>query len=103
MSTRRKGSANSSHARTSIASVYSATFNLHDVDDQHQLSRWYSGIFLNKIDVYHILERQEGTRTLAYHLFVFAFLLRGRSLDLYAQLQMTYRLFCAMLYPVKMK
>jgi hypothetical protein len=76
MSTRRKSNisygVSSSHARTSVASIYSATSDFHDEDDhRHQLSRWFSAIFINKIDVYHVLERQEGTRTLAYHLFVF--------------------------------
>ncbi|CAF2650656.1 unnamed protein product [Rotaria sp. Silwood2] len=76
MSTRRRSimshGLNSSHARASIVSLYSATFDSHDEDNRHKPCRWISAIFLHKIDIYHILERQEGTRTLAYHLFVFA-------------------------------
>jgi len=76
MSTRRKSNISygfsSSHARTSVASIYSATSDFHDEDDhRHKFSRWFSSIFINKVDAYHVLERQEGTRTLAYHLFVF--------------------------------
>jgi hypothetical protein len=62
---------NSSHIRASVVSIYSATSDLHDEDNRHRFSRWFSGIFIKKIDAYHVLERQEGTRTLAYHLFVF--------------------------------
>ncbi|CAF0755796.1 unnamed protein product [Rotaria sordida] len=63
---------NPSHARMSTASLYSVTFDIHDEDNRHKFFRWFSTIFINKIDIYHVLERQEGTRTLAYHLFVFA-------------------------------
>ena len=74
MSTRRKStiSHSLSHARASVVSLYSATVDGHDEDDRHRFSRFFSSIFLHKIDVYHVLERQEGTHTLAYHLFVFA-------------------------------
>ncbi|CAF1175559.1 unnamed protein product [Rotaria sp. Silwood1] len=76
MSTRRRSvmshGTNPSHVRASIVSLYSATFDSHDGDNRHKLFRWISTLFLHKIDTYHVLERQEGTRTLAYHLFVFA-------------------------------
>lgn len=76
MSTRRKSTISyghsSTHARQSDGSIYSATSDLHDDDDDgYRICRWFSKIFIKKLDVYHVLERQEGTRTLAYHLFVF--------------------------------
>ena len=62
-----------SHHRPSISSIYSATIDLNDDDEQQTCwSRFISFIDVDKIDIYHVLERQEGTRTLAYHLFVFA-------------------------------
>jgi hypothetical protein len=74
MSTRRKSiisyGHSPSHARASVASIYSATLDFHD-DDRHKCSQWFSRIFINKTDAYHVLERQEGTHALAYHLFVF--------------------------------
>jgi hypothetical protein len=76
MSTRRKSTISHgfslSHARPSTASLYSATLDINDEDDRHKLSRWFAALFIQKIDIYHVLERQEGTNTLAYHLFVFA-------------------------------
>lgn len=76
MSIRRKSTVshafNLSHARASVVSLYS-TLDPHDDDDrQHRYSRWFSAILIHKTDIYHVLERQEGTRTLAYHLIVFA-------------------------------
>jgi hypothetical protein len=73
MSTRRKSTVlhSLSPVHASVVSLYSAISNVHDEDDRHRFARWYSSIFIHKIDVYHILERQEGTHTLAYHLFVF--------------------------------
>ena len=75
MSIRRKSTVshhyNLAHSRPSVPSLYSLASDIHDDDHHYRLSRWYSTLFLNKIDVYHVLERQEGTRTLAYHLFVF--------------------------------
>jgi hypothetical protein len=76
MNTRRKSTVSHGyslpHSRASVASIYSATSDLDEDDGlQHRLYRWLSIIFINKIDVYHVLERQEGTHTLAYHLFVF--------------------------------
>lgn len=56
-------------ARPSIVSIYSTTFDAND-EDIFQ-SRFYSAFHLSKTDIYHILERQEGKRTLIYHLFVF--------------------------------
>ena len=68
MSTRRKSIGShhrsSSHGRLSSASLYSTTVDLNDDDHRTRLS-------FHRIDLYHILERQEGTGTLAYHLFVF--------------------------------
>lgn len=61
----------STHIHTSIGSIYSITSDLHDDDHRHRSSEYFSSFFINKLDVYHLLERQEGTRTLAYHLFVF--------------------------------
>jgi potassium voltage-gated channel KQT-like subfamily protein 1 len=73
MSIRRKSTVshalNLSHARASVVSLYSA-LDPHD-DDRNRFFRRFSALFLQKTDVYHVLERQEGTRTLAYHLFVF--------------------------------
>ena len=63
---------NLSHGRPSITSVYSATLDSNDGDDRSRLSRCLSFISVDKTDIYHVLERQEGTRTLAYHLLVFA-------------------------------
>jgi hypothetical protein len=75
MSARRKSNISygltSIHARASVPSIYSITSDVHDDDNRYRLCRWFSGIFINKLDAYHVLERQEGTRTLAYHLFVF--------------------------------
>jgi hypothetical protein len=73
MSIRRKSTISHglSQVRASVVSLYSATFDGHDEDDRHKFSRWFSSIFIDKVDVYHVLERQEGTHTLAYHLFVF--------------------------------
>lgn len=76
MSTRRKSvvsnAAYLSQSRASVASLASLAFDPNDVDGRHKLIRWLSAIFPHKIDIYHVLERQEGTNTLAYHLFVFA-------------------------------
>ncbi|CAF5164530.1 unnamed protein product [Rotaria magnacalcarata] len=74
MSTRRRSvishGFNRPQSRASIISLYSAAY---DDDKRRKLSRVFSAIFVHKkIDIYHVLERQEGTRTLAYHLFVFA-------------------------------
>lgn len=74
MSTRRK-STFSTIARPSAVSIYSATLDLNEDDHQRystRCSRFLSSINLSKSDIYHILERQEGRRTLIYHLFVFA-------------------------------
>ncbi|CAF1135193.1 unnamed protein product [Adineta steineri] len=76
MSIRRKSTISHGHnlsqRRASVVSLYSA-LDPHDHDhDYHRLSRWFSVIFVQKLDIYHVLERQEGKRTLAYHLFVFA-------------------------------
>ena len=75
MSARRKSTAptssNAYHARASVPSIYSVASDIHDEDNQNRVCRWFSRIFINKLDAYHVLERQEGTRTLAYHLFVF--------------------------------
>ena len=79
MSTRRKSIASHhrslSHGRLSTASVHSMTVDLNDDDDHHhhrtRLSRCRALLSFHRIDLYHILERQEGTGTLAYHLFVF--------------------------------
>jgi hypothetical protein len=73
MSVRRK-STHLHGARPSAISFYSTTTttsDLNDEDDQHYLLRYCSAIYFQKADVYHILERQEGKRTLIYHLFVF--------------------------------
>lgn len=59
------------HTHTSIGSIYSITSDLHDDDHRHHSSGYFSSFFITKLNVYHLLERQEGTRTLAYHLFVF--------------------------------
>lgn len=77
MSSRRKSTISFHHShghhRPSISSVYSATIDLNDDEDQQTCwSRFISFFSVDKIDIYHVLERQEGTRTLAYHLFVFA-------------------------------
>ncbi|CAF4693797.1 unnamed protein product [Rotaria socialis] len=74
MSTRRRSvishGFNRPQSRASIISLYSIAY---DEDKHRKLSRVFSAIFVHKkIDIYHVLERQEGTRTLAYHLFVFA-------------------------------
>lgn len=63
---------NLSHTRSSISSTYSATLDSNDGEERGRLSRFLSFISVNKTDIYHVLERQEGTRTLAYHLLVFA-------------------------------
>jgi len=71
MSVRRKSTL-SPAARPSAVSVYSATLDLNDDDYDHDtFSRYCSAIYVHKADVYHVLERQEGKRTLIYHLFVF--------------------------------
>jgi len=70
MSVRRKSTL-LPHARPSAISIYSATLDLNDEDHHHDLSRYCSAIYVHKVDVYHVLERQEGKRTLIYHLFVF--------------------------------
>jgi hypothetical protein len=67
MSTRRQSS-QALAGRPSAVSFYSATLDLNDEEDQ---SRYCSAIYVHKTDVYHLLERQEGKRTLIYHLFVF--------------------------------
>ena len=78
MSSRRKSTISfhhsHSHHRASISSIYSATLDPNDDDDDQPScwSRFISFINVDKVDIYHVLERQEGTRTLAYHLFVFA-------------------------------
>ncbi|CAF1232410.1 unnamed protein product [Rotaria sp. Silwood1] len=61
----------SSLTRPSAVSIYSATLYSNDEDDDHRLSRCYSVLYIHKTDVYHVLERQQGRRTLIYHLFVF--------------------------------
>ena len=77
MSTHRKSihssAISATHSRPSSGSIYSLTSDLHDDDEYHRYhsSRCFASFFINKLDVYHVLERQEGTRTLAYHLFVF--------------------------------
>ena len=78
MSTRRKSivSHGLNHTCASVVSLYSA-LDPHDDEhhhgnQRHRCSRWFSTSSIHKIDVYHVLERQEGTKTLAYHLFVFA-------------------------------
>jgi hypothetical protein len=70
MSARRRSTL-SPIGRPSAVSIYSATLDLNDEDDRNSLSRYFSAIYLHKVDVYHILERQEGRRTLIYHLIVF--------------------------------
>lgn len=77
MNSRRK-STYPSLARPSTVSVYTATVDLNDEDDRDEnrprnpLLRCFWSIYLHRADIYHILERQEGRRTLAYHLGVFA-------------------------------
>mgnify|MGYP001131370004 CR=1 FL=1 len=75
MSARRKSTVShvlhNSHLRGSFTSIYSAISNLHDESQEYFFSRCLSRFIISKIDIYHVLERQEGTRTLAYHLFVF--------------------------------
>ena len=81
MNSRRK-STFPSLARPSTVSVYTATvdFNDDDNDDdddevnrtRNLFSRCFWNIYLHRADIYHILERQEGRRTLVYHLGVFA-------------------------------
>ncbi|CAF2525562.1 unnamed protein product [Rotaria sp. Silwood2] len=71
MSIRRK-TIFSAATRPSAVSVYSATLYSNDEDDRHLLSRYYSALYIHKADVYHVLERQQGRRTLIYHLFVFS-------------------------------
>jgi potassium voltage-gated channel KQT-like subfamily protein 1 len=68
MSVRRKNTLPSVGARPSAISIYSATLDLNDEDDH---PRYCSAIYFEKVDIYHILERQEGKRTLIYHLFIF--------------------------------
>ncbi|CAF0830677.1 unnamed protein product [Adineta ricciae] len=74
MSARRKSivSHGLNHTRASVVSLYSA-LDPHDDEHHHgnHRHRWFSTSSIHKIDVYHVLERQEGTKTLAYHLFVF--------------------------------
>ena len=77
MYSRRKSSssheANFSRRSSTESSLYSAT--LHPNDDEQARHWWFRCLnffVLDKIDIYHVLERQEGTQTLAYHLFVFA-------------------------------
>ena len=61
-----------SPGRPSAISIYSATLDYNDEDEHRSnISRYFSAIYVHKIDVYHVLERQEGKRTLIYHLFVF--------------------------------
>ena len=68
MNTRRQ----SALARPSAVSIYSSTFDYNDEEIyQPFFSRLFSAFYLSKSDIYHILERQEGKRTLIYHLFVF--------------------------------
>ncbi|CAF0832107.1 unnamed protein product [Adineta steineri] len=70
MSIRRKNTLRT--ARPSAVSIYSAALDLNDDDTTpHEFSRYCSAIYVDKADVYHVLERQEGKRTLIYHLFVF--------------------------------
>lgn len=75
MSVRRKSTVshvlNISRSRASLVSLYSAISNLHYDYQRSFSSRCLSRFVISKIDIYHVLERQEGTRTLAYHLFVF--------------------------------
>jgi hypothetical protein len=71
MSVRRKSTLTPVAARPSAVSVYSATLDYNDEDDHHDLSGYCSVIYIDKANVYHILERQEGKYTLIYHLFVF--------------------------------
>jgi hypothetical protein len=71
MSVRRKSALSPVDARPSAVSVYSATLDLNDEDDYKGLSKYCSAIYIQKADIYHILERQEGKSTLIYHLFVF--------------------------------
>lgn len=74
MNTHRK-STFSALTRPSAISVYSATLDFNDDEDlnhRNLFSRCFSAIRLHKADIYHILERQEGRRTLIYHLVVFA-------------------------------
>jgi hypothetical protein len=70
MSIRRKSTL-SRVARPSAISIYTATIDLNDEDDHHNLFRYCSAFHVHKADVYHVLERQEGKHTLIYHLFVF--------------------------------
>jgi hypothetical protein len=80
MNNTRRKSTFSSLARPSAISVYSATVDFNDDDDRlhhhradhNRLSGCLWTIYLHKADIYHILERQEGRRTLIYHLCVFA-------------------------------
>ncbi|UJR35939.1 hypothetical protein I4U23_028680 [Adineta vaga] len=75
MSTRRKSTISHglNHVRASVVSLYSA-LDPHDDEHHHhnRFTRWFSRNCIKKIDVYHVLERQEGKRTLVYHLIVFA-------------------------------
>lgn len=66
MSTRRY----SALARLSAVSIYSTVSDFNDEDILQP--GFFSTLYLSKSDIYHILERQEGKRTLIYHLFVFA-------------------------------
>ncbi|CAF2172618.1 unnamed protein product [Rotaria magnacalcarata] len=71
MSTQRKSTL-SGNTRPSATSIYSeTTLNSNDEEDHHRLSRYYSVIYTHKADIYHVLERQQGKRTLIYHLSVF--------------------------------
>ena len=71
MSTRRQ-STHMPASRPSAISFYSAaTLDLNDEEDEDEQSSYCSAIYVHKNEVYHLLERQEGRRTLIYHLFVF--------------------------------
>ncbi|CAF0862117.1 unnamed protein product [Adineta ricciae] len=71
MSIRRKSTL-SPASRPSAISIYSATLDLNDEYTADGFSRYCPIFRIHKADVYHVLERQEGRRTLIYHLFVFA-------------------------------
>jgi len=74
MSVRRKSTLTPAVARPSTISIYSTAVDLNDDDaagNQTFFRKYCSAIYLHKTNVYHILERQEGKRTLIYHLFVF--------------------------------
>lgn len=70
MTTQRK-SVRLSTARPSAVSIDSEIIDSNEEDDRSVLERFFSYIYSHKTDIYRILERQQGKRTLIYHLFVF--------------------------------